>query len=96
MTMQISQGITPIILQLLTLVVGIALIATSRFWSDHTLAVASGIFFINIFWVTMVLGHDFKAWSFLRNTAPGNIFMIAAIVGNLGFIAVRALMRLFH
>ncbi len=93
--MQISEGITPIILQLLALAVGIALIATAGFWNDHTLAVASGIFFINIFWVTMVLGHDFKAWSFLRNTGPGNTFMIAVIVGNLGFIAVRAIKKLF-
>jgi len=93
--MKTPQGITPYIIQMAVLGVGIALIATSRYWSDHILALASGIFFINIFWVTMVLGNDFRIWSFLRNSAAGNIFMIGVIVANLGFIAVKAFMRLF-
>jgi len=67
--MKTPQGITPYILQMAVLGVGIALIATGRSWNDRILATASGIFFINIFWVTMVLGNDFKAWSFIRNTA---------------------------
>jgi len=93
--MKTPQGITPYIIQMIVLGVGIALIATSRYWSDHTLALVSGIFFINIFWVTMVLGNDFRIWSFLRNSAAGNIFMFGVIVANLGFIAVKAFMRLF-
>lgn len=93
--MQNPQGIVPFLLQLLVLAVGIVLIATHKYWSDHVLAIASGIFFINIFWVTMVLAHDVKIWSFIRNSVIGNIFMIGLIVLNLLFIAVKAFLKLF-
>jgi hypothetical protein len=89
------QGITPVILQLFALGVGITLIVTRNYWSDHTLALASGVFFINIFWVTMILGNDLRIWSFLRNSAIGNIFMIGVILINLIFIAVKAIIQLF-
>jgi hypothetical protein len=93
--MKAPEGITPYLVQFLVLGVGIALVATSGRWSDRTLALASGVFFINIFWVTMVLGNDLRIWSFLRNSAVGTMFMGAVILGNLIYIAVRAFIRLF-
>ncbi len=93
--MKPPEGITPYLVQLLVLGVGIALIATSGRWGDRVLVIASGVFFINIFWVTMVLGNDIRVWSFLRNSAVGNIFMVAVILGNLIYIAARAFVRLF-
>ncbi|MBP7586117.1 MAG: hypothetical protein KBA61_18895 [Spirochaetes bacterium] len=92
--MQTPQGIVPYVMQFIVLAVGIALIATSARWNDRTLVIASGIFFINIFWVTMVLGHDFRIWSFLRNTGAGNVFLIGLILANLLYIAVKAFINL--
>jgi hypothetical protein len=83
-------GIGSFLLQLLVLAVGVTLIATSGYWSRPLLVVASGVFFVNIFWVTLILGHDLRIWSFVRNTAAGNIFMLAVILANLLFIAVTA------
>ncbi len=93
--MQDPHGVTPYIIQLIVLAVGIALIASHKHWSDHVLAIASGVFFINIFWITMVLGHDLKIWSFIRNSPIGNICLIGLLVVNLLFIALRALIKLF-
>lgn len=93
--MKPPEGITPYLVQLLVLAVGIALVATSGRWGDRALVIASGVFFINIFWVTMVLGNDIRVWSFLRNSAVGNIFMVAVILGNLIYIAARAFIKLF-
>lgn len=69
-----------LIIQLLVLLVGVGLFLSRRQWSDPILALASGLFFINIFLVTVVLGNDLKIWSRLRNSLPGNLFMIGLIL----------------
>lgn len=81
---------TAIILQFLVLVTGIALIIVNRYWNKGPAVTASGIFFINIFWVTMVLTYDLKIWSFMRNSVAGGIFMIGVILVNLIAVAVLA------
>lgn len=90
MTSNESGSYTPLILQFLCLVTGIALIVSNRYWNRGPAVIASGIFFINIFWITMVLAHDFKIWSILRNTVAGGILMIGIIVLNLIAVAVLA------
>ena len=94
--MKTQRGITPYLLQLSALGTGIVLITTSPYWSDPILAAASGIFFINIFWITVILGHDIRIWSFLRNSKTGNLFMIGLILANLAFILLKALVNLFQ
>jgi len=82
---------TALILQFLVLATGIAIIIANRYWNKGPAVTASGIFFINIFWVTMVLTYDFKIWSFLRNTVAGGIFLISVILINLIVVAVLAI-----
>jgi lysylphosphatidylglycerol synthetase-like protein (DUF2156 family) len=79
-----------IIVQFLVLATGIALIIVNRYWNKGPAVTASGIFFINIFWVTMVLTYDLKIWSFMRNSVAGGIFMIGVILVNLIVVAVLA------
>jgi lysylphosphatidylglycerol synthetase-like protein (DUF2156 family) len=79
-----------IIVQFLVLATGIALIIVNRYWNKGPAVTASGIFFINIFWVTMVLTYDLKIWSFMRNSVAGGIFMIGVILVNLIAVAVLA------
>ncbi len=79
-----------LIMQAVLLIAGGALILSSRYWGKPSAVLASGIFFINLFWVTMVLGHDIKLWSFMRNSLVGNIFMILVILINLIAVAVLA------
>jgi hypothetical protein len=82
--------------QLLTLIVGIAIIATRTMWGDATLAIVSGLFFLNICWVTLVLAHDLKIWAWLRNSLIGGIFMFGLILSNLALIFILAVIRLFR
>ena len=79
-----------LILQFLCLAAGIALIISNRYWNRGPAVIASGIFFINIFWITMVLSYDLKIWSLLRNTVAGGIFMIGILILNLIAVAVLA------
>ncbi|HOF00576.1 MAG TPA: hypothetical protein PK385_04955 [Spirochaetota bacterium] len=80
-----------LLMQAVLLIVGAALILTRRYWGKPSAVVAAGIFFINLFCVTMVLGHDIKIWSFIRNSLIGNIFMISVILINLIAVVVLAL-----
>jgi len=82
---------TALIVQFLVLATGIALIASNRYWNKGPAVIASGIFFINIFWITMVLTYNLKIWSFLRNSVAGGIFMIGIILVNLITVAVLAI-----
>ena len=82
---------TALILQFVVLATGIAIIVANRYWNKGPAVTASGIFFINIFWVTMVLTYDLKIWSFLRNTVAGGIFLISVILVNLIVVAVLAI-----
>ena len=84
-------NLTALILQFLVLAAGIALLIANRYWDKGPAVTASGIFFINIFWVTMVLAYDLKIWSFLRNSAAGGIFMLGVILVNLIAVAVLAI-----
>lgn len=82
---------TALLIQLLVLATGIALIIVNRYWNKGPAVTASGIFFINIFWVTMVLTYDLKIWSFMRNSVAGGILMIGVILVNLIAVAVLAI-----
>mgnify|MGYP001770027467 CR=1 FL=1 len=86
---------TALIVQFLVLATGIALIASNRYWNKGPAVTASGIFFINIFWITMVLTYNLKIWSFLRNSVAGGVFMISIILVNLITVAVLAIRRSF-
>jgi amino acid permease len=86
-----SGGFSQIVIQFLLLVVGIALILSNQYWNKGPAVIASGIFFINLFWLTMVLSYDLKIWSLLRNTAAGGLFMIGIIVINLLAVIILAL-----
>lgn len=80
-------------LQLLVLVVGIGIILLNRWMYKGPAVTAAGIFFINLFWVTMVLGHDLRIWSWLRNTKSGGIILLGIIIVNLLVVLVLALTR---
>ncbi len=82
---------TALLIQLLVLATGIALIIVNRYWNKGPAVTASGIFFINIFWVTMVLTYDLKIWSLMRNSVAGGIFMIGVVLVNLIAVAVLAI-----
>ena len=82
-----------LLLQLLVLAVGIGILFLNRWIYRGPAVTAAGIFFINLFWVTMVLGHDLKIWSWLRNTKAGGIILLGIIVVNLIVVAVLALTR---
>jgi hypothetical protein len=96
MGIQQPGGTVSLILQLSVLIVGIVLIVTSRYWSNRPAVIASGIFFINIFWITMVLRYDLRIWSLIRNTVPGALIMLAVPLINLGAVAFLALAGLFR
>jgi hypothetical protein len=89
-------GIVSLILQCAVLIVGIVLIITSRYWSNRSAVIASGVFFINIFWITMVLRYDLRLWALIRNTVPGAIIMLGVPIINLAVIAVLALIGAFR
>lgn len=84
-------GVVGMLLQAALLVAGIALIVFARYWNRGPAVVASGVFFINLFWITMVLSHDVKLWSVLRNTKAGNVALLAIVLVNLLAIALLAL-----
>lgn len=85
-------SVSPLMLQILCLVVGIAIIVGSPSCGNKSRAVlASGIFFINIFWTTMVLEHDLRIWSWLRNSLPGNSVLLLIVASNLVVVAVLAI-----
>ena len=81
---------TALIVQFLILAAGIALILSSRYWDKGPAVIASGIFFINLFWITMVLTYDLKIWSLLRNSAAGGLLMIGIVVVNLLVVIILA------
>lgn len=77
-------------MQILLLVVGVALILSRDYWGKPNAALLSGVFFLNLLWITLVLGHDFVIWSWLRNNIVGNIVMILIILANLVAVFVSA------
>jgi hypothetical protein len=81
-----------IFMQLLLLLVGASLVLSHNYWDNSLPVLLSGIFFINLCWITLVLGHDLKVWTWLRNNSAGNLAMIAIIVVNLIAVAVTAFM----
>lgn len=96
MGVQHPGGAVSLILQLSVLIVGVVLIFSSRYWSNRPAVIASGIFFINIFWITMVLRYDLRIWSLIRNTVPGALIMLAVPLINLAAVAFLALAGLFR
>lgn len=81
-----------IFMQLLLLVVGSSLVLSRNYWGKPLPVLLSGVFFIILCWLTLVLGHDLKIWAWLRNNIAGNVTMIGIIVVNLIAIAVTASM----
>lgn len=79
-----------IFMQLLLLVVGAALVLSRNYWGKPLPVLLSGVFFINLCWITLVLGHDLKIWAWLRNNIAGNLALIGIIVVNLIAVAVTA------
>lgn len=80
-----------LILQFAILVLGIGLLVVNRYWNRGPAVDASGVFFINLFWITMVLTYDLSMWSALRNTLIGGLILIGIVVINLIVIAALAL-----
>ena len=76
-------------LQLLCLATGMLLIYLRKNFSDPFVVLLSGMFFINIFWVTVVLAFDWPVWSALRNSVIGNLILFSIILLNLVAVAVR-------
>jgi len=81
---------TSLIIQFLVLATGIVLIFSHRYWNRGPAVIASGVFFINLFWITMVLSYDLKIWALLRNTVTGGILMLSIIIINLIVVLVLA------
>jgi hypothetical protein len=81
---------TSYLLQCAVLLLGIALLIVNRYWNRGPAVDASGLFFINIFWITMVLGHDLPIWSALRNSVAGGLIMLSILAINLIAIALLA------
>lgn len=79
-----------IFIQVLLLLVGAALMLSWNYWGKPLPVLLSGIFFMNLCWITLVLGHDLKIWAWLRNNIVGNLTMIGIIVVNLIAVAVTA------
>jgi hypothetical protein len=86
-----TANLTSCLLQFAVLLPGIALFIMNRYWNKGPAIDVSGIFFINIFWITMVLEHDLPIWSALRNTVAGALIMLSILVINLIAIAVLAI-----
>lgn len=82
-----------LMLQFAALFTGIAILILNRYQYRGPAVTASGIFFINLFWVTMILGHDLPVWALLRNTMAGGIFLIGVILVNLLVILILALIK---
>jgi hypothetical protein len=82
-----------IFMQLLLLLVGASLVLSHNYWDNPLPVLLSGVFFINLCWITLVLGHDLKIWGWLRNHIAGNLAMIAIILVNLIAVAVTAFMH---
>lgn len=80
-----------LMLQFAILIVGIGLLVVNRYWNRGPAVDASGIFFINLFWITMVLTYDLPIWSALRNTLIGALILIGIVIVNLIVIAGLAL-----
>ena len=93
MSITANTDLSSFLLQILVLLTGIALILTAVYLNKGPAVLASGVFFVNIFWVTMVLSHDIKIWSFLRYTVAGGVFMISVIVLNLIAVFYLAVFR---
>lgn len=74
------------VMQLLLVVVGVTLILTRDFWAKPLTVLLAGIFFLNLCWVTLVLGYDLKIWAWLRNNLVGNLFLMGVILAN--FVAI--------
>ena len=77
-------------MQLLLLVVGSSLVLSRDYWGKPLTVLLSGVFFINLCWITLVLGHVLKIWAWLRNNIAGYVAMIGIIVVNLSAVAVTA------
>lgn len=86
-----SGSFTSIILQVLLLIAGIALILSNNYWNRGPAVTASGIFFINLFWITIVLSHDLKVWSLLRNTKTGGLILLGILILNLLSVFILAI-----
>lgn len=78
-------------MQLLLLLVGLSLVLSRDYWGKPLPVLLSGIFFINLCWITLVLGHDLKIWAWLRNNIVGNLALISIVVVNLIAVAVTAI-----
>ncbi len=79
-------------MQLLLLLVGLTLVLSRNYWGKPLSVLLAGAFFINLCWITLVLGHDLKIWAWLRNNIVGNLALIAIIVANLMAIVVTVFM----
>lgn len=79
-----------IFIQVLLLLVGAALMLSRNYWGKPLPVLLSGIFFMNLCWITLVLGHDLKIWAWLRNNIAGNLALIGIIVVNLIAVVVTA------
>ncbi len=79
-----------IFIQVLLLLVGAALVLSRNYWGKPLPVLLSGIFFMNLCWITLVLGHDLKIWAWLRNNIAGNLALIGIIVVNLIAVVVTA------
>ncbi len=78
-------------MQLLLLVVGLALIFSRHHWGKPMPVLLAGIFFLNLSWITLVLGHNLAIWSWIRNSLIGNLAMIVIVLANLLAIVISAL-----
>lgn len=87
-----TAGLKALILQLLLLAAGIGIILLNNYRYRGPAVTATGVFFINLFWVTMVLGHDLKIWSWLRNTKAGGLILLGIVVANF-FVVVALAVR---
>ncbi|AFM11510.1 hypothetical protein [Turneriella parva] len=77
-------------MQILLLVVGVALVLSRDYWGKPHAVLLAGVFFLNLLWITVVLGHDLPIWSWLRNNIVGNLAMILIILANIVAIVVSA------
>lgn len=77
-------------MQILLLVVGVALVLSRDYWGKPRAVLLAGVFFLNLLWITVVLGHDLPIWSWLRNNIVGNLAMILIILANIVAIVVSA------
>ncbi len=84
-----------LLLQAGILFLGIGLLVANRFWPRGPAVTASGIFFINLFWITVILAYDLPLWSWLRNSAAGGIILLSIVALNLLAVVLLALFSRF-